>query len=409
MARKKAIIILPQLNDRGGNMDKGWYVEYSARNPKTGEMRRFRRSDIFFGVGSKSERYALAKKYIKELTNKLQSGWTPFEKEKVIYEDSLTYHTAARMYGRKKLSNLRINIMINEFIDYKKPLLRKKSLQTYIAKLRQFNVYIEINHLEEYDISALKTEHIESFLRYIAEKFELCRVTLAKNRQILYSFFEYLRKKKYYLEANPVTNIPLPGKIEDHAPYSIPKNERNILAATIQERDRQLWLACCIQYYCALRPGQEVRLLKIRDINIEMRCITVRSDSSKSKRTDTVDMPDQLVEELLFQRIDIYNTDWYVFGPNGQPGERPLGVNTLGNHFRKIRQELGLSDRYTYYSWKHSGAEELADSGASTWEIQAHLRHRSIETTERYTRKRFGQRNDRFKNSFPDIANKDVL
>lgn len=409
MARKKAIIILPRLNDRGGKMEQVWYVEYSARDPKSGEMRRFRRSDIFTGVSDTKERYKRAEELIAELTVKLQSGWTPFESEKVIYEDSLAYHTAAKVYGRKKLSNQRINLLINEFVDYKRPILRAKSMQTYISKLRNFNTYLEVQHIAEYDVSALKTEHVEGFLRYLAAKLGLCRVTLAKYRQILYSFFEYLRKKKYYLEANPVVNIVLPGKIEDHSPYSIPKQERTILAKAIQEKDRQLWLACCIQYYSALRPGQEVRLLRIRDINFQMACITVRSDSAKGERTDTVDMPEQLLEEMIFQRIDMFNPDWYVFGPNGQPGERPLGVNTLGNHFRKIRKELGLSDRYTYYSWKHSGAEELADSGASPWEIQAHLRHRSIETTERYTRKRFGQRNEKFKNNFPDIAKKDVM
>ena len=107
---------------------------------------------------------------------------------------------------------------MNSF-DYKKPILRKKSLQVYISQLRQFNVYLEVQHLSDYDVSALKTEQVEGFLRYLAAKLGLCRVTIGKYRQILYSFFEYLRKKHYYTEANPVVNIPLPGKIEDHAPY----------------------------------------------------------------------------------------------------------------------------------------------------------------------------------------------
>ena len=84
---------------------------------------------------------------------------------------------------------------------------------------------------------------------------------------------------------------------------TIPERERTILAKEIQEKDRQLWLACCVQYYSALRPGQEVRLLRIRDINFQMGCITVRSDSAKGERTDTVDMPEQLLEEFVFQRI----------------------------------------------------------------------------------------------------------
>ena len=107
MARKKAIVILPRLNDRGGKLDQVWYVEYSVRDPRSGEMRRFRRSDLFTGVSDLVERHRLADELIKQLTIQLQSGWTPFESEKVIYEDSLTYHTAARVYGRKKLSNQR--------------------------------------------------------------------------------------------------------------------------------------------------------------------------------------------------------------------------------------------------------------------------------------------------------------
>ncbi|MDR1199519.1 MAG: hypothetical protein LBK94_11020 [Prevotellaceae bacterium] len=40
--RRKKILISPKLCDRKGDIDKKWFVELSQRNPKTGEMIRFR-------------------------------------------------------------------------------------------------------------------------------------------------------------------------------------------------------------------------------------------------------------------------------------------------------------------------------------------------------------------------------
>jgi hypothetical protein len=42
MSRRKKEIILPHLNDSGGDMSKTWYVEYSLKNPVTGKTERFR-------------------------------------------------------------------------------------------------------------------------------------------------------------------------------------------------------------------------------------------------------------------------------------------------------------------------------------------------------------------------------
>ncbi|KAA6316849.1 Tyrosine recombinase XerC [termite gut metagenome] len=158
-----------------------------------------------------------------------------------------------------------------------------------------------------------------------------------------------------------------------------------------------------MMYYSAIRPGEEIRLLKAGDIIFKSKKIIVKSTTAKSNRTDAIDMPSQLYEELIYQRMDICDPDLYVFGKWGRPGNKPTGKNTLRNRFNRIRDSLNLSKSYKFYSWKHSGAEALADKGASTWEIQAHLRHRSIETTERYARKRLGNRNEKIKNNFPDI------
>lgn len=404
MARKKAIVILPHLIDAGGDMTKKWWIEYSFRNPKTGVMQRFRNYTLFTNVPTAKSRYNLAAKFIAELKAKIQSGWTPFseEQEKYIYEDELTYSAVADNYGKMRESNRTVRTYLSDFLSRKKAEINKKSFQTYQSKIRSFCAYLEQRNLDLVDVSAINSNLITEYLIFKVETKKLSKASIGKYQQILYTFFDYLISQKV-IKANPVENIPLVGVVKDCAPYPISERDRLLLSEKIKEVDRQLWLACCLMYYSAIRPGEEIRLLRVRDISFEGRKIIVKSDSAKSNRTDAVDMPKQLYDELIYQRIDIASADLYVFGKYGRPGEECLGKNTLRNRFNRIRDDLKLSKTYKLYSWKHTGAEALADHGASTWEIQAHLRHRNIDTTERYARKRLGNRNSRIKNEFPDI------
>ena len=42
MGRRQMAIVLPHLVDNGGDLSKDWFVEYSVRDPYTGNMKRFR-------------------------------------------------------------------------------------------------------------------------------------------------------------------------------------------------------------------------------------------------------------------------------------------------------------------------------------------------------------------------------
>ena len=291
---------------------------------------------------------------------------------------------------------------MSDFLSLKKAEVKKKTFETYQSKIRYFCAYMELKGYEKIDVSAITDQIITDFLVYMTEKKQLTKASVEKYEQIIRTFFDYLKKKKL-IKFNPAEDLPKIGLVKDCAPYPIRERDRQLLAKKIKQRDRQLWLACCMMFYSALRPGEEIRLLKVSNINMESRKITIKSENAKGNRTDSIDMPEQLYRELLFHKIELANPDDYVFGQYGRTGTTYLGKNTLRNRFNRIRDELKLSKTYKFYSWKHTGAEILADSGASTWELQAHLRHRSIDTTERYARKRLGRRNEKFINNFPDI------
>jgi Site-specific recombinase XerD len=403
MARKKAIIIMPRLHDSDGDMSKKWFVEYSCRNPRTEEMKRFR---VYEGLqhATPEERYASADKIIEELSEMLINGKSPFSNEKVIYEDDLMYDHAARMYGRQKKDVVNIRTYMNEFLVLKKKEVIHHSYQTYKSKLRIFIMYLESKGLQDVHVSFITQEIISNFVCFIAENNHVSRRTVLKYQQILKNFFNYLIDSKKILIRNPVFGMPVVGEIKDEAAVPIPDHDREVFKLYMQNHDPQLWLVCMMEFYCALRPHEELRNLLISDLNWDSQTITIRNSRAKNRKTQTVDIPHQLYEDMInVYHLDEYPPEYYVFSRNGLPGTNLLGKNYFKNHFAAIRNALGLPSYYKLYGFKHTGACKLADFGVSTYELQRHMRHVSISTTEAYINKRIGVKSDTIRNNFPDI------
>lgn len=402
MARKKSLIILPKLKDCGGDLKKKWYVEYSLRDPQSGELKRFRHYNGFAELTTESARRAYAKKVISEIKRKLENGEDPFSERQVTYQDELLYQAVAARWGNKCTDIVSIRNYISDFLLLKKNELAHSSYQTYCSKLRIFCEWVEASSLANKNVRVISEDHIHSFFYRIAENSSVSRRTILKYKQLLHTFFDYLLRRKIIV-INPVSNIPNLGEKRDEAASPIPDKIRKILIDYMKENDPQLLLVCQLEYYCAIRP-KECLYLQIRDINLEAGSITVRQDISKNGLTETVNMPRQLYESLDdLLKIGNYPEEWYLFSRDGIPGKYRLGKNTFRYRFDRIRDKLGLSKRYKLYSFKHTGGVKLVDAGVNTWEIQRHFRHKSITTTERYLQKRFGVKSSLIKEDFPDM------
>lgn len=233
----------------------------------------------------------------------------------------------------------------------------------------------------------------------------LSRKSLEKYQQILYTFFTYIISVKKIKMPHPVMNIPRMGSIVDKASAAINRENRIKLQRLVEGEDPQLWMACCFIYYTAIRPHTELRLMRLNQINYDSRTITVKNYLAKTRRTETIDIPDELYNMITRKwKLQDYNQELYVFSKNNIPGEFPLGKNSMRIRFNKFRDRLNLPKDVHYYSWKHSGAQELADAGVNIYELQRHLRHRELSTTECYLKKRIGQRSDSIKHNFPTIG-----
>jgi integrase len=229
-----------------------------------------------------------------------------------------------------------------------------------------------------------------AFIIEIADLHKLSRATCKKYIQILYSFFDYLQYDKKLITENPCTRLPKVGKVVDCAPIPFTSDDRERLRQAIEKNNPQLWIACEIQYYCAVRPGTELRLMKVGWIDFKKGEIRIPSVEAKNSKSQIVQMPKQLIDCLHANRIENYAKDLYLFGKNGIPGDTPLGKNTMRNRFNLYREALNISDAHKYYSWKHSGAVTAVENGMTPFELKEHLRHSSVETTERYIKNKRG-------------------
>lgn len=387
MGRKQTLIIYPHLNDCGGDLSKDWYVEYKYRVPGNNKLISER---IYKGlqVGTVEQRKAFAAKIIAEKRKWLDDGkhLTPESKTRV-YIDELEYNSVTRLYGKIKNELPTIRQNISEYLTYIK---EQKTAVTYSniqTKLRTFVAYL-VTHKLDIDVRTINRKHIIDFMVYLANDLKLSRSTLKDYKQAVSNYFDYEIDKER-IQVNPVVRMPVLGQIVDKSAVPFTDKEKASMKEIIKANDLQLWLACQIQYYCAIRPGHELRLMRVGWIDFDKHQFRVPNEIAKNNETEIVEIPDVLFDELVnVYHLNTYDRNLFVFGSGGVPGTNAYGKNTLRNRFNKYRDKLNISKDKVFYSWKHSGAIDLIENGLQPYSLQEHLRHKNFDTTERYLKKR---------------------
>lgn len=393
---KKKLASIPKIKVSKGT----WFLYFSVCDPKTQKMKPFKIYHGFKNCLNDTERKVWGEKLIVDYTSKLKAGWSPlFDNENFIYSDQLEYKNLTERFNKVRKATKNTRFFLNEFLDKRKTALKPKTYSTYVSKLRIFCNWLDFNNYADYDITEIKNSIILNFFKFLVIDRKLDKLSIEKYQQILNNYFNYLKKNNYITE-NPVFDIIKPPKLKDMAARPINNRDLKKLLDLIMESDPQLYMACMFQYYLALRPGQELRNLKIKDIDLYNNMVIVSDESAKTRRR-TVDMSEDLVELCNHFHIQTYNPEFFVFGKDRTPGNKMLGQNTLRTRFNKYRDQLNLPKTYKFYSMKHTGGGKLLESGRTLEELRAHFGHTSILSTDHYVKKHFGNRNKNIINNFP--------
>lgn len=397
---EKIIATKPRLVESGSR----WYIYFSVRNSLTGKLHPVKIEKGFKQLGTPEEKRDFGKKLVREYNAKLKAGWTPWANDEYIFDDQILYKTEADSYGsRRRRSKASVRLYSSKFLSFKQQSLKPKGYSSYCSKFRIFTQWLEKNGYADYDINAIDNKIILLFFEYLISERKLDKVTVQGYKVRLNAMFGWLLKDKIILK-NPIYNIPTGRKLCDHSPRPILQVDINELLDKIKSNDPQLYLACLIQFFCAIRPGTELRLLKIKHIDLWAGSIHVNVIDSKTGHGEHICMPNQLKELMTdTYRLQNYESELYVFSQNGIPGRKPLGRNNMRMRFNKYRDELHLSKEYKFYSFKHTGAGMMMNSGDfNLKELMEHLRHTDINSTYHYIRRYKGNSSDKIRNQFPN-------
>lgn len=387
---------MPQLNDRGGDLSRKWYVFFSVRNPKTDKMERVQKFKHLHKCKTKAERYREAEKQCAYWREKLQAGWTPFaDDENVIYQDQLQYSNIAKIFGRQRAANKTFGFFASKYIE-KVSGLDPETVITYRSKLRVFTQWLRMRNLADNDISILQQQQLFEFFDWIINDRGLSRNSVKKYRQLLIKVFELAISEKAII-ASPVHSLPACTTEIDHAARPIQKLDMDAFLKIMDANDPQLGLFIRFEYNCFMRP-KEIRFMKVKWIDFAAGTIVTPRNILKTKHDRVSVIPATFLHELRtkYKLIDEAK-EHYVFGKNRKPGEMHLGKNTMRTRFVKIRKALNMPYEYKLYSWKHSGNVQAEKMDIPMVDRMYQNGHTSIQTTEVYTRNKIGRAGNAFR------------
>lgn len=393
---KDVDVIMPRLVK-----GKTWHVVYECYFPRTGKLEKFRIYKGLREIEDLNEREKYADKIMKAYAKKLTAGWRPWDPTVFIYQDETQYRNVTMRIGNEAHNNSHIRKNLSAFLIETKRVVSAKTYESYQSKTRLFCEWLENNGYAKLRIFEIKQPIVRKFFDYLIDTRKLDPRTIEKYEQNIKKMFIYFKKCKLTDEV-PLEKIEKPPKIKDMAARPIMDEDMKVLLKHLAVKDPQLFVACLVQFFLCCRPGNELRLLKGSDLDFSMNVIHISQTSGK-KGKRIITMPEALVELLKQFEIDKYAREDYIFSRHGKPGPSPLGKNYFSRKFAKYRDDLNLSKNLKFYSFKHTGAGKLLESGATLIELMSHLGHRRMESTFHYIRRHFGEKSEKILNFKPDV------
>ena len=329
----------PKIYHGGENFDlsKRWYVYYSFINPKTSKLTR--QTPLYLDVNkAKSKQERLRRLYIlrDEVERLLEEGYSPYDKVEEI--------------GYVKKESVKESL--DFALELKSKSVSQKTYRDYVDKARVFVSFLTEKSLSNTHIRDITKGHVVEFLNRKLQ--ETTSTTRNSYRRTLSALFSVLADNEY-IERNFVSSIPvMPSQPTMNKAYS--QQEANMVIDYLKQNDFTFYLLVQFVSYNFLRPVEVCRL-QVRDIDLKQRMLTVRT---KTKACKVKRIPDIMAEEL--KQLDLSDKEAFLITANGiarTSFSAESRRHLFTKRFQKIRPLLGLSEKCTIYSFRHTFITKL--------------------------------------------------
>ena len=271
------------------------------------------------------------------------------------------------------------------YLEYERGLSRN-TLEAYRSDLLQLGDYL---HRARVDVLEAQHAHLAGFLSELAagdaERKPVAPATLQRKAACLRSFYRHLRREAV-IEHDPTADLRAPRKSQK-LPQVLTRGEVGQLLGSPKGtdppalRDRALLE---LMYACGLRASEAIEL-EVSDIDLRHGVLRARGKGSKERLVPVGREAVTAVRTYLQRgRPDLV----------GLREERRLFVNRRGGGLtrqglykivQRHARSVGLADRMSPHTLRHTFATHLLAGGCDLRAVQEMLGHADIATTQIYT------------------------
>lgn len=203
----------------------------------------------------------------------------------------------------------------------------------------------------------------------------------------LHNFFSWLELNNHIKE-NPFRKMRRPTVVYDDIKYlkretiekifGILHNPKTI-NMLIYKRNLTIFY---ILLYCGLRR-EELLLLKLRDIDLERKVITIRAENSKIPRTRHIPLHSQVIlclHDYLKERKDYTNPFLFV----GRSNDQPLSLHGLISIVQVLKKKAKVN--FHLHQFRHTFAMNFLKTSNNIVKLKQLMGHSDIRMTLVYVR-----------------------
>lgn len=251
--------------------------------------------------------------------------------------------------------------------------------RSYLSDLEQFSSF-----LEKTDLSAVDHKILRQFIAHLM-RLNVKNSSIARKLSAIRSFFKYLNREGI-LTSNPARLVATPRR-EKRLPSVLTADDAQRLMETPGSNSKQDHNAVLRDravletlYSTGIRASELIGMNR-EDIDRRDSLVSIRGKGRKERivpiGTKALDAIDAYLGSLALR-----SDGGAVFlGPSGNR----LTARTVQRILENQRKQLGLRQKASPHTLRHSFATHLLESGADLRAIQELLGHASLSTTQRYT------------------------
>ncbi|MDP5110458.1 MAG: tyrosine recombinase XerC [Rickettsiaceae bacterium] len=273
-----------------------------------------------------------------------------------------------------------------EYLRYQKN-YSKNTLDSYLNDLKNYLSFLNNYYSTQTSIEQIKSVDIRCIRSWLSSRsqnnFNL--TSTARALSSVKNFYKYL-EKKFNITCHSIFTVRSPKKTKS-LPKALTKSEAEISLGSVEMLGDEEWIhyrnkaLLTLIYASGLRISEALSITQKHLENLEF--IKILGKGGKERIIPWITESKQLIEKyikLLPYHIEV---DEPIFrGKHGKPLQRAV----FNKELMKLRRMLGLPEFLSSHAFRHSFATHLLENGANLRSIQDLLGHKSLSTTQRYTK-----------------------